>query len=102
VLIEVSDTGVGMTEEIRERAFEPFFTTKDHGTGLGLSTVYGTVTQAGGQLAVRSEPGKGTTFTIYLPADSWPAAANGGRGQPLAPPGGSESVLLVEDEDVVR
>jgi PAS domain S-box-containing protein len=102
VLIEVSDTGVGMTEEIRERAFEPFFTTKDHGTGLGLSTVYGTVTQAGGQLAVRSEPGRGTTFTIYLPAASWPVTVDGGPGQPFAPPGGSESVLLVEDEDVVR
>ena len=104
VTLSVEDTGAGMSPEVRERIFEPFFTTKGpgHGTGLGLSTVYGIVAQSGGHVVVASEPGAGSTFTIYLP---WHTDAL--VPAPLAPPppsvrGGSETVLLVEDEHLVR
>jgi len=104
VTLSVTDTGVGMSREILERIFEPFFTTKGpgHGTGLGLSTVYGIVVQSGGFVFATSEPGAGSTFTIYLPTqapEAEPAAAPAARP---AVRGGAETVLLVEDEDLVR
>ena len=105
-VIAVSDTGTGMTEEVKRRLFEPFFTTKEEGkgTGLGLSTVYGIVTQTGGQVLVYSEVGHGTTFKIYLAgADSPPEAVATEAGTNLRQSGrGSETILLVEDETAVR
>ena len=104
VLISVTDTGSGMTGEVRERAFEPFFTTKEsgQGTGLGLSQVYGFIKQSGGHCTIYSEPGQGTTVKLYLPrhlgavepvATAAPAAAGISSG---------ETILLVEDDDDVR
>jgi CheY-like chemotaxis protein len=103
VLLSVTDTGVGMTAEVQERAFEPFFTTKaeHHGTGLGLSTVYGIVEQHDGMVHVYSEPGVGTTFKVYLPADSRLAADVGDKIE-APPPRGQETILLAEDEERVR
>ncbi|MFL5495294.1 MAG: PAS domain S-box protein [Gemmatimonadales bacterium] len=104
VTLTVQDTGSGMSPEVQERIFEPFFTTKGagQGTGLGLSTVYGIVKQTGGHIFVSSEPGGGSTFTIHLPASAPatepPPAESGGT----AVPGTTETVLLVEDEDLVR
>ena len=98
------DTGVGMTREVQERIFEPFFTTKGpgHGTGLGLSTVYGIVVQSGGHVFATSKTGAGSTFTIYLPAHAADAEPAGAPAPPPAVRGGAETVLLVEDEDLVR
>jgi two-component system cell cycle sensor histidine kinase/response regulator CckA len=103
VVITVSDTGTGMTEEVRERLFEPFFTTKEpgKGTGLGLATCYGIMKQADGHLSVNSEPGLGTTIKAYLPR----GVATGAAIEIVAPvilPRGSETILLVEDEPAVR
>ncbi len=104
VLLAVSDTGVGLTPETQEHLFEPFFTTKEQGkgTGLGLSMVYGIVEHAGGFIGVYSEPDHGTTLKIYLPRlDKATEAAQSTRPSTSAEPGW-ETILLVEDEDLVR
>jgi two-component system cell cycle sensor histidine kinase/response regulator CckA len=105
VLLAVSDTGLGMDKETQSHLFEPFFTTKEKGkgSGLGLSTAYGIVKQSGGNIWPYSEPGKGTTFKIYLPR----VEKSTKRYRPKAAavtmaPGGTETILLVEDEDSVR
>jgi CheY-like chemotaxis protein len=104
VLVSVSDTGHGMTEAIQARIFEPFFTTKGagEGSGLGLAMVYGFIKQSGGHIDVSSDVGRGATFRIYLPraAGTTPAARR--TPESLERPTGTETVLLVEDEEAVR
>ena len=104
VLLSVSDRGCGMDAETLSHIFEPFFTTKEvgKGTGLGLSTVYGIVAQSGGAVRVQSRVGKGTTFSIYLPALEGVDEGAQGAEPTEAPQGGSGTILLAEDEDVVR
>ena len=105
VMLTVSDTGAGMSPQVRSRAFDPFFTTKDlgKGTGLGLSSVYGIVKESGGSILVNSKAGGGTTFRIYLPrakgAIIEPAAASSVPDESLQ---GSETILLVEDQSELR
>jgi two-component system, cell cycle sensor histidine kinase and response regulator CckA len=100
VTVVVQDTGVGMDEETMAHLFEPFFTTKgpDEGTGLGLSTAYGIVTQSGGRISVVSAPGEGTTFTIHLPMDDHDLAPQTATPDDTQLKQGTETILLVEDE----
>ena len=101
VMISVSDTGAGMTDEIKEKLFEPFFTTKEvgQGTGLGLSMVYGFVKRSGGHITVDSVPGAGTTFRIYLPRAQAGSVTDAAPRRESELPGGTETVLVVDDEE---
>src|SRR5262249_31858886 len=102
VVLTIKDSGCGMDAETRSRIFEPFFTTKSEGTGLGLATVYGIVTQTGGIISVSSEVGAGTTFKIYFPQarqirEPSPIGTNERVREP-----GSGTLLVVEDEEQIR
>jgi CheY-like chemotaxis protein len=104
VLIEVADTGEGIKPEVQDRIFEPFFTTKElgKGTGLGLATVHGIVEQSGGHLRVTSAVGQGSTFHVFLPRAREEALTPAADGEGAAPPCGTETILLVEDDAQVR
>jgi CheY-like chemotaxis protein len=104
VMLAVSDNGSGMDAVTQKHVYDPFFTTKElgKGTGLGLSTVYGIIKQSGGSIWLYSEVGKGTTFKIYLPRIEEGAASETTADQPTELVGGSETILLVEDEAMVR
>jgi CheY-like chemotaxis protein len=103
-MLAVTDTGVGMDEKTKSQVFEPFFTTKQmgRGTGLGLSTVYGIIKQSGGNIWIYSEPGIGTTFKVYLPRTNEAPAESSDAREPGRHPTGTETILVVEDEDGVR
>ena len=105
VMLAVTDSGIGMPSDVKDRAFDPFFTTKDigHGTGLGLSQVYGFVKQSGGHIKIYSEPGEGTTVKLYLPRAHAPSD-DIDVGTDRAPTRGSmnETILVVEDDPDVR
>jgi PAS domain S-box-containing protein len=103
-MLEITDTGSGIDEETKSHLFEPFFTTKPvgKGSGLGLSTVYGIVKQSGGSIEVDSEPGEGTTFTVYLPIVEQALSPRNVSKMPVTAVGGSETVLLAEDHTSIR
>jgi len=103
-MLAVSDTGCGMDAETQGHIFEPFFTTKapDKGTGLGLATVYGIVQHSGGRIEVESASGAGSTFRLYLPRTEEAPPVARAAATPAAAPAGSETILLVEDEAIVR
>ena len=100
VMLAIADTGSGMSPEVKARVFEPFFSTKDvgKGTGLGLATCYGIVKQSGGHILVETEPGKGTTFKVYLPEAPSETRVSPQTDQMPSLPGGTETILLVEDD----
>ncbi|MCX7028631.1 MAG: PAS domain S-box protein [Spirochaetes bacterium] len=104
IRLVIGDTGVGMDEHVRSHLFEPFFTTKEQGkgTGLGLPTVYGIVRQCGGTIGVESEPGRGTRFVIDLPASDAEPERDGSAAAEVAAAGGTERLLVVEDDPLVR
>ncbi|MBZ5626600.1 MAG: CHASE2 domain-containing protein [Acidobacteriia bacterium] len=104
VYLGVTDTGMGMSKEVKQHLFEPFFTTKEpgKGTGLGLATIYGIVQQSAGWIEVTSDPGQGTAFHIYLPRIQPDLAKQPSAGLPAPAQRGSETVLVVEDQDAVR
>ena len=103
VMLAVSDTGAGIDQSIQNQIFEPFFSTKGaQGTGLGLATVYGIVKQHGGNIWVYSEPGQGTTFKIFLPVSEVSSADPGKEPETITEIQGNETILIVEDNDMVR
>jgi len=104
VMMAVKDTGIGIDKEIQQRIFEPFYTTKgiNKGTGLGLSTVYGIIKQNQGFIWVYSEPGHGSTFKIYLPKNEKTEWIKGKGRTPIEKLSGSETILIVEDDDRLR
>jgi CheY-like chemotaxis protein len=104
VLLSVSDTGEGMDKDIVEHIFEPFFTTKEFGkgTGMGLASVYGIVKSYGGYISCYSEVGQGTTFKLYLPAAERQAVPEEKNTEGDLPRGGTETILLVDDEEIIR
>ncbi len=104
VMVAVTDTGCGMAPEVAARAFEPFFTTKEvgKGTGLGLSMVYGFAQQSGGSMKINSEPGHGTAIKLVFPRVDAPDVTESKLIDPITTPAGSETILVVEDEDMVR
>lgn len=102
VALEVTDTGTGISPTLRKRIFEPFYTTKAEGTGLGLPTAQGLIVQAGGRLAMRSEPGRGTTFEVFLPETAEPEDTGAMALGVLPATRGTETVLLVESDEGLR
>lgn len=104
VVLRVSDTGMGMDAEVQSRLFEPFFTTKGvgKGTGLGLATIYAIVTQHKGAIDVQTAPGAGTVFSVYLPATTEQVMAQAGQQAPEPLSGGSEHILVVDDDEMLR
>ena len=103
-MLTVSDTGMGMSEEVQDHIFEPFFTTKEvgKGTGLGLATCFGIVQQSGGHIEVCSEPGRGTSFKVYLPVTEEASEDQPEIVDSSSSAQGQETVLLAEDEPLVR
>ena len=104
VMVAVTNTGSGMIAEVASRAFEPFFTTKEvgKGTGLGLSMVYGFAKQSGGLMQIKSEPGQGTAVKLFFPRMNAPRSADAPRVDRIAMPAGAETILVVEDNELVR